>query len=738
MGVSHLQFFRRALQLLAACSIGMASAQDVSISTDAALGGSGTNVLGNGGQSLGSQLPTGLGRSSANAPEGISANQLLMLNRLGANPNAAEQLGNTSRKNDRKSDDDSDDKQVAKSFKGSIENTEFQRFVAGATGRNLPLFGYNLFGHSRFSSLRNVPVPSDYVIGPGDEIVINIWGSVEGSFSETVDRNGQISLPKLGTFQVNGIRSQNLESHLRTQFGRIYKGFQLNANVGRLRSIQIFAVGQARAPGTHLVSNVSTLLGALFEIGGPNAAGSLRNIQVKRDDKIVATFDFYNFITVGDKSKDIRLLAGDVIVFPPAGPRVAVLGALESPAIYELASEEESIQSLLGYGGGVLALTSPHKAILERIKASSPRAPRSIEERVLDAKGLKSTVRDADILTLFKVSQEFANAVTLRGNVAAPLRYSFRNGMRISDLIPDREALIQSDYYTKKNSLVQFESGTAIGAARVATEVRNYVEEINWDYAVVERLNREQIKTNLIHFNLYKAVIDRNPEHNLQLQPGDVVTIFGVNDVPVPQEKRTRFVTVGGEVKIPGVYQLKPGDTLAHIIQRAGGYTGQAYPYGLVFTRESNRVQQQAQLDKALHEMELEVSKLALTRAQNAETSGGNSSLSSDVAMQQQLLNAMRRVKPSGRVALELDPQNIEMPTLLLEDGDKVTVPARPSFVGVYGAVFADSSLLHRQHYSASDYLRAAGLKRDADLDNALIIRADGSVIGSNASALFG
>jgi protein involved in polysaccharide export with SLBB domain len=233
-------------------------------------------------------------------------------------------------------------------------------------------------------------------------------------------------------------------------------------------------------------------------------------------------------------------------------------------------------------------------------------------------------------------------------------------------------------------------------------------------------------------------VIERNPEHNLQLLPGDVVTIFGVNDVPVPLEKRTRFVTVGGEVRIPGVYQLKPGDTLSQIIQRAGGFTSLAYPYGLVFTRESNRIQQQAQLDKALHEMELEVSKLALSRAQNSDTSGGSSSLASDVAMQQQLLNAMKRVKPSGRVALELEAARVELPSLLLEDGDKITVPPRPSFVGVYGAVFADSSLLHRPHYTVNDYLKAAGLKRDADTENALIIRADGSVVGSSSNTLFG
>jgi protein involved in polysaccharide export with SLBB domain len=372
--------------------------------------------------------------------------------------------------------------------------------------------------------------------------------------------------------------------------------------------------------------------------------------------------------------------------------------------------------------------------LVERVQNKAPQAPRSVEERVLDSKGIKSTVKDADIVTLFKIGSEFSNAITLRGNVAAPLRYAFKPGMRIADLIPEREALIQGSYYTQKNSLVQFESGAAVSAGRVATEVRNLLEEINWDYATIERLNRTEIKTQLIQFNLYKAVVDRSPEHNLQLQPGDIVTIFGVNDVPVPMEKRTRFVTVGGEVKVPGVYQIKPGETLAQVLQRAGGVTSNGYLYGTVFTRASNRALQSQQLAKIAKEMELAASKVQLTRQQNADSTGNL--VNSELALAN-LIQSVRSIKPTGRIALELNPAKPELPNINLEDGDSITVPPTPSFVGVYGSVFTDSSFLFKESNAVRDYLRSAGVRRDADTDSVMIVRADGSVESNEGSSMF-
>jgi protein involved in polysaccharide export with SLBB domain len=606
--------------------------------------------------------------------------------------------------------------------------TEYQRFVAETTGRNLPLYGYDLFSGPNFQSLKNVPVSADYVLGPGDEVQLKLWGSVDGDVKLVVDRNGQISIPRVGTVNVAGVRASQLESVLKGQISRVYNSFQLSATLGQLRSIQVFVVGQARRPGAYTVSSLSTLIGALFESGGPAANGSMRNIQLKRDGRTVSTVDLYKFINEGDKSADAKLLPGDVIVIPPAGPRVALTGALDTPAIYELAAPEEPLGKVLSYGGRTLSLTTPHKVLVERIDPTRSRAPRQVEERALDAKGLQSAVRDGDVVTLFKISPEFANAVTLRGNVAAPLRYPYKPGMRVSDLIPEREALITPDYYIRRNMLVQFESGRKVSDARVQNEIKNLLEEINWDYAVVERLERGQVRSQLIPFNLGRAVIEKDPASNIELLPGDVVTVFGVSDLPVPVEKRTQYVRLGGEVQIPGVYQLTPGETLEQVIGRAGGFTRNAFPYGTVFTRESTRVQQQKNLDQALRRMEADMNSQAIAAVQSAGTSEKTASLQANLATQRSIITKLQSLRASGRIALELDPKTNVLPPVVLEDGDQITVPNMPSFIGVFGAVQAETSFLHRFNFTVRDYLERAGPTRDADPDNVALIRADGSV----------
>lgn len=609
-----------------------------------------------------------------------------------------------------------------------VGTNQFASFVQETTGRSLPLYGYDLFGSSSFTSLADVPVPANYVIGPGDDINVKIWGALDLSLTLPVDRNGQVNIPKVGPLTVAGTHADKIEALLKAHIARVYSNFELSATPGRLRSIQVFVVGQARKPGVYTVSSLSTLISALFESGGPTATGSMRQIQLVRAGKTISTIDLYKFILSGDTRADARLLPGDVIVIPPAGPRVALLGALDRPAIFELFGKEESLLQLLAYSGGQQILTTPHKVLVERISTAQGKAPRFLEERALTPDGLKSTIRDGDVVTLFKISPEFANAVTLRGNVAAPLRYAYRPGMKVSDLIPEVGALIQADYYVRKNIMVQYESGKQVSADRVINEVKNLLEEINWDYAAIERLDAKEVRTTLIPFNLAKAIKDLDPAHNLTLQPGDVVTIFGVNDLPVPLEKRTQFVRVGGEVMVPGVYQIQPGETLPALIQRAGGLSRYAFAYGTVFTRESTRVQQQDNLNKSIRRMEAEVNAQTASALQNLVDSEKASSLQAQIAGQKMLLSRLQNLKASGRIALELDPNNPAPPPIPLEDGDQITIPHRPSFVAVFGEVFAESSVMHKPGYTVGDYLDKAGLTRDADTGNLMVIRADGTV----------
>jgi protein involved in polysaccharide export with SLBB domain len=613
--------------------------------------------------------------------------------------------------------------------------TEFQRFVLEGTGKQIPLFGYDLFSAPAFPSLTNVPVPTDYVVGPGDEILLRLWGSVDADMRAVVDRNGQISLRRIGTFQVAGTPASQLQDTLRAQVAKVFKNFELNVSLGRLRAIQIFVVGQARKPGAYTVSSLSTLLSALFEVGGPAPTGTLRTIQLRRDGRVVTTLDLYKFIVDGDKSADLRLLPGDVIVIPSAGPRVALLGSIDSPAIYELGSEQEALSRLLSYNGSLRALTSLHKVLVERINPAEPTAPRTVQERALDPVGLAANVRDGDMVTLFKISPQFSNAVTLRGSVATPLRYAYKPGMRISDLIPEREALVQRDYYSRKNMLVQYEAPSGTRDYRIAGSLRGLIFEINWDYAVVERMNKQTVRTDLLPFNLGRAVVGRVPEDNLELEPGDVVTIFNVKEIPVSRNKTTRLVRLGGEVNAAGVYQIGPGETLTSLLRRAGGPTPQAYLFGTELTRESTRERQREALKDAL--VRIDALTASGTARQAANTVAGDAVTGQRlISAQEQAraaqLSRLRNMEPNGRISLELAPGISSMdslPDVPLEDGDSILLPVAPGFVFAVGAVANSNALLWRSGRTVRQYLNAAGLEVNADEDNIFVQRADGTIV---------
>ena len=620
----------------------------------------------------------------------------------------------------------------------ALGTTQFQSYVASISGKQLPLFGYSLFGSRRFGAADNLPAPGDYLIGPGDTIELRVWGAVDMAQNLTVDRNGEVSIPKVGAFDVAGAKAKDLESLLEKRIARVFKNFEVSATLGNLRSMTVYVVGQARVPGAHKVAGFSTLISALFETGGPSALGSMRDVQLVRDGKPVTSVDLYDFIRRGDKSGDAPLRPGDVILIPPAGPRVALLGALDQPAVYELKPGEQSLKGLLSFGGGISVLTTPHKALIERIDPTKPNRPLAVKEIALDEQALNQPLARGDVVTLFAVPQTFSNAVTLRGNVAAPLRYSFTPGMRISDLIPEPSALITGDYYRRKNSVVQFERGdTKLTDGSAVNDVRNLLEEINWDYALVQRFDTSTVTSTLLPFNLGRAIKAKDPAHDLVLQPGDVVTIFGVKDVPVPVAKRQRYVEVRGEVNVPGIYEVAPGDTLDQVIVRAGGLTPSAYLYGATFTRESTRQQQQANLEVVKRRLQADVSNQSAELAQNTKNAltGATDAAAIQLQLQEKkrALDSISHLEASGRIALELNPRRPELPDILLEDGDILTVPVRPSFVAVYGAVYAETSFLHAPGKPVSEYIDQAGPTANALLDGALVIRADGSVFANRA-----
>ena len=312
--------------------------------------------------------------------------------------------------------------------------TEFQKIVAGAVGRMLPIFGADLFTNvpSTFAPVDRIPVTPEYVIGPGDEVMIRVWGQVSFNVRATVDRTGDIYIPQVGAVHIAGIQFSQLDSYLRGQLGHYFRNFDLNANMGQLRSIQIFVVGQAQRPGSYTVSSLSTLVNALFASGGPSIHGSMRAIQVKRADTVVTTFDLYDLLLQGDKSKDVPLLSGDVIYIPPVGPLVAIAGSVQVPAIYELRGTETA-EDAIQLAGGMSTMAARQTAQLDR---TSSQGSRETVDLSLDTAGLQTPLRDGDILRILSMVPRFDKTVTLRGNVANPGRYAWHDGMTIRESHP--------------------------------------------------------------------------------------------------------------------------------------------------------------------------------------------------------------------------------------------------------------------------------------------------------------
>ena len=711
---------------------------------------------------------------------------------------------------------------------GPERPTPFQQMVQATAGQRLDIYGTSLFQQvpSTFAPVQNIPVGPDYILGPGDQIDVELSGQVNRQLSVWIDRNGTIFIPELGSVRVAGLPYSELNHFLNTQLGRIYRNFTVNATLGSLRTIQVFIVGQARRPGSFSISSLSTLLNALFASGGPSATGSMRDIQVKRGGQTIDHFDLYDLLLHGDKSHDIPLATGDVIFIPFAGPQVAVLGAVNHPAIYELKGET-SVAQALELAGGENSAASDGDVLLERVFEHSNR---SVEDVSL-AKSQTTMMRAGDIVSVRTVVDRFRNAVTLRGNVANPGRYAWHPGMRVSDLIPNKESLITRDYWRKRNQLGQFvvqqsESsfaipftqaqpnatqqrggtqsqpaqgnpqtqnasgqassldqqlqsqlipgpqqnegalqlsgnapvtaapggnqssssssqggGNSVGAAltgnagpfRAKNDVVLSAPDIDWSYAVIERQDAKTLTTSLIPFNLGKIVLDGDASQDVELLPGDVVTIFSKADIRVPSTQQTRYVRLEGEFVAAGVYSVLPGETLRGLLQRAGGFTPDAYLYASEFTRQSTQRVEQQRLSEYADELEAQVSSTSASQQARALNASDQAAALASEAAARAAVARLRRITPIGRIVLDLKPDSEgidSVPDIALEDGDRFVVPRVPANVNVEGQVYSANAFVFRSGQHVLDYLhKAGGPDREADRKRIFLLRADGSVV---------
>ena len=623
--------------------------------------------------------------------------------------------------------------------------SEFEIFAEDEAGRPMAVYGRQFFDQvpTTFAPLAGAPVPSDYVLGPGDQLQIRTWGKIDLDTRVTIDRNGQIFVPRIGSLRVAGLRFEQVEGFVRAAIAGLFKDFELNVAMGQLRSIQVFVLGSARQPGVYTLGSLSTLVDAVFACGGPSATGSMRRIELRRGNRLLTQIDLYDLLRRGDKSHDASLLPGDVIYFQPTGPRVAVMGSVNEPGIYEI-GQASTVESTLEDAGGLTSLASVDRVLLERIDHHSARR---VDEFQLDASGLKHSLGDGDTLRVFPVSPRFENAVTLRGNVAQTGRYRWHQGMRISDLIPARDFLLNRDYWNQQSHLTPERGGDPFAKApepgttdlpRMVNAPRNS-DEINWNYAAVERLNESDLKTDLLAFNLGNAIDHPDSHDNLELKPGDVVTISSQKDIPMPVESRATFVRIEGEVNAPGLYRVQPGETLRALVERAGGLMPKAYLYASTLTRLSARLAQESEVRQSAEQMSQELA--ARYAAAPAQGTGTNADLQAQFASQKELIASLAAIHPTGRVVLGVKPDahGVEdIPEFPLEDGDSFFIPFRTNTVQVFGAVYNASSFRYAPGKRVGGYENdAGGPTRQADARRMFIIRADGTFVSRQSHGQF-
>ncbi len=415
--------------------------------------------------------------------------------------------------------------------------------------QKLKQFGYDLFAGSpsTFAPATDIPVPYDYVIGPGDTINIQLFGKENTEYNLVVTREGVLQFPGIGPIPVAGQRFEELKNNLNMRISRQMIGVQASITMGRLRSIRIFVLGDAYRPGSYTVSSLSTMTNALFVSGGIKPIGSLRNIELKRSGKLITRLDLYDLLLTGNTSGDVRLQPGDVIFIPPIGSTVGIAGEVRRPAIYEL-REEKTVDEVLKFAGGLLPTAYPQVSQLERINELHERE--LIDLNLTDPSSRNTILRDGDILRVYSVLEKMDNVVLLSGRVYRPGGYQWNQGMRLTDIIPSMDKLLP---------------------------------ESDLDYVLIKRQMLPDRRISVLSARLRIALQDPDSPENVALRPRDEVIVFGMAEdrsktiasVILQLRQQAGFsnpepvVTIQGNIRYPGTYPLEDNMRLSDLV-RAG------------------------------------------------------------------------------------------------------------------------------------------------------------------------
>jgi protein involved in polysaccharide export with SLBB domain len=576
----------------------------------------------------------------------------------------------------------------------NIQDQPTQAYL-GPYGTPLRQYGYAMFAAnvSTFAPVDDIPVGPDYVMGPGDDLTINVWGTVDSTLIRTVDRNGRIVLPKVGDLRIWGLTFSQADRLIRDELSRYFRGFSTSVTMGRLRTVSVNVVGEVCQPGVYTLSSLATVTNALYSAGGPTKLGSLREVRLLRSNVQVARIDLYDFLQRGDRTRDYRLESGDTIFVPTVGDVVAVAGEVKRPAIYEIRTGTR-LADVVTLAGGVTPTSYLKRVQIVRALPNAERATLDVDLTGHYLKGDEASnplINAGDLVLIHPADPRVYNIVKVDGAVRYPGAYELKPMMRISQLLPSDKLLPEA--YTERIEIAR---------------------------------RRPDLSMEVLSVDLKKAW-SGDTSQDLLLKPLDEVTVR-------TELKSARTIVLSGQVMRPGVYTIADGERLSSVLARAGGFTDRAFPKGSAFTRASLRRIEKEQLDAFLKTQEQRMLASASTVIVGAEKE--------EVAAQQQALQARREALRLvankvvvGRMVVHLDqPEKLKDTDndVLLMDGDTLNVPEPPDSVLVIGAVRSSTSVKFKAGAGVDYYInRVGGYSKEADKGEAHIVKADGSAISS-------
>jgi polysaccharide export outer membrane protein len=691
---------------------------------------------------------------------------------------------------------------AAKAPPSAIENIfrnidTAQQQVPEFTGpEELEQFGYNFFtSPANAQSLNispNVPVGPDYVVGPGDQLQLMMWGTRNETDILVVNRDGAVEVPSIGPIQVAGLKFDRARQVIESKVEQI-TGVHAAVTMGQIRTITVFVVGDVTNPGPYTVNSLARVTDALVAAGGPTKVGTLRRIQLKRGNQLVRTIDLYDVLLRGDTSADVRLEDRDVVFVPPIGAVTGIAGNLKRPGIYELGGRQETLSQVLSLAGGTDPFAYTQRIQIERVDNHQRRV---ILDTTLDKLGdRRFTVSDGDLVKVFPVLPEQKNRVSLVGNVYRPGDYQWHPGMKFSDLVSMGEGVQPRTYF--QYALVKRLEGKELyphylpvnlgqaldhpaSAADIPLQPLDTVTIYNQDdlrnlptvtvtgevripgtyrldpnmkvsdliylagglteaaYQKSAELARTEVVDGTVTRHQYidvdlRSALDRDHSSDLVLAANDQLFIRSATNWHLPWT-----VTVGGRIARPGAYTIHEGEHLSSLIEQAGGFLPDAFPQGMIFTRQAVQKAQQTELDKARLDLQQQLAQATLTQASlttASATSGSGASASTTAMMasMQQLLASSAGLQATGRVVVRWKGSKFVGPDdLLLEDKDSIMIPRQPSSVSIIGQVYNPTAVIARPELTVRNYLDlAGGPTQMADTDHIYIIKADGNVMTS-------